>query len=281
MKEQTECTAPQKDSHTSEPIIFRNFGRNPKTVTYCLPDFLYTYIIAGSATVVVDNESKRFSAGDSIVIARRQKADITFLPEEGKEGYFHAIHIRISEKDVDDYFFHNAAPNKKSTAPDGKIQKLSDHPLLHGLSLLLEDGMKQGFRAEWIFTKMKIQECIHILVMLNEQIYPWLAEHNHWQKIDLRTFMEKNYRYNIPLEQLAQASGRSLSTFRRDFINEFGTTPSRWLIARRLEEAYRLITSGKRPGEILIDLGFESFSHFTRCFKQRFGLLPSQLLCGQ
>lgn len=266
---------------TFEPIIFRNFGRTPKTATYCLPDFLYTYIIAGSATVVVNNESKRFSTGDSIVIARRQKVDITFLPEEGEEGHFHVIHIRISEKDVDDYFFHNATPNKKSTAPDGKIQQLPDHPLLHGLSLLLEDGMKQGFRAEWIFTKMKIQECIHILVMLDDRIYPWFAEHNHWQKIDIHTFMEKNYRYNIPLEQLAQASGRSLSTFRRDFIQEFGTTPSRWLIARRLEEAYRLITSGKRPGEILIDLGFESFSHFTRCFKQRFGLLPSQLLCGQ
>lgn len=281
MKEQTKCTAPQKDSHTFEPVIFRNFGHNSKTATYCLPDFLYTYIIAGSGTMVVENESKRFSAGDSIMIARRQKADITFLPEEGEGGYFHAIHIRISEKDVDDYFFHNAAPHKKSTASDGKIQQLPDHPLLHGLSLLLEDGMKQGFRAEWIFMKMKIQECIHILVMLDERIYPWLAEHNHWQKIDLRTFMEKNYRYNIPLEQLAQASGRSLSTFRRDFSHVFGTTPSRWLIARRLEEAYRLITSGKRPSEILIDLGFESFSHFTRCFKQRFGLLPSQLLCGQ
>lgn len=277
MKEQTEYTNLQKELGASEPIISRNFGRCTKTVTYCLPDFLYTYVIAGTGTVKVENESKRFSSGDSFVIARRQKASITFVPEGGD---FNAINIRISEKDVDDYFFHNAVPNKRNTAPDDYIQLLPDHPLLHGLSVLLEDGMKQGFRAEWKFTKMKIQECIHILIALDERIYPWLAAHNHWQKINLRTFMENNFHHNIPLQQMAQATGRSLSTFRRDFIRTFGTTPSRWLIARRLEEAYRLIASGKHPGEILLDLGFESFSHFTRCFKQRFGMLPSQLLCG-
>lgn len=282
MKENTEISPSHTGASTSEPIIFRNFGRSPKTVNLCLPDFLYTYMIAGSGTVRVDDETKHFSAGDSFVIARRQHATVSFLPEEKEDGYFHAINIRISEADVEDYFFHSSLPAKQAAAgAEDKIQQLSDHPLLHGLSLLLEDGMQRGFRAEWKFTRMKIQECIHILVALDERMYYWFATHNHWQKISLRTFMEKNFKHNIPLEQLATASGRSLSTFRRDFIQEFGTTPSRWLIARRLEEAYRLITSGKHPGEILIELGFESFSHFTRCFKQRFGMLPSQVFCKQ
>lgn len=83
------------------------------------------------------------------------------------------------------------------------------------------------------------------------------------------------YLYNIPLEQLARAAGRSLSTFRRDFVDLFGSTPSRWLMARRLEEARLLLSSGERPGDILIALGFESFSHFTRSYKLRFGVLPS------
>lgn len=281
MQEQTEYCNAHKKTHVPEPVIFRNFGRISKTVTYCLPDFLYTYIISGTGTARVENENKSLSTGDSFVIARRQKVSITFQPTEEDEGYFNAISIRISETDIDDYFLHSSIPDKKCTETNDMIQQLSDHPLLHGLSLLLEDGMKQGFRAEWKFTKMKIQECIDILVALDERIYHWFAKHNHWQKIDLRTFMENNFRHNIPLVQLAQATGRSLSTFRRDFIQEFGTTPSRWLIARRLEEAYHLITSGKHPGEILIELGFESFSHFTRCFKQRFGMLPSEALCKQ
>lgn len=123
---------------------------------------------------------------------------------------------------------------------------------------------------------MKIQECIYILVALNERLHNWLADCNRPQKINLSEFMEKNFRQNVPLVQFARASGRSLATFRRDCMREFGTTPTRWLIARRLDEARRLILEGQRPGEILISLGFESFSHFTRRFKQRFGYLPSE-----
>lgn len=263
------------NTYTSEPVVFRCFGRRKNTTTYFLPDFLYTYIIAGNGTVCVENEVLSFSSGNSFVIARNQKAKVTFIPEEGKEGYYHAISIRISETQVEDYFLHNAAPPKPSKPLDGLLRLLPDHPLHHGLSLLLEDGIQQGFRAAWSLTKMKVQECIHILVILDEKMFYWFSMRNRQQKIDLKYFMEKNYRYNRPLEQLAEASGRSLSSFRRDFIREFSTTPSRWLITRRLEEARKLITSGKHPGEILVELGFESFSHFTRCYKQKYGLLPS------
>lgn len=263
-------------AYSAEPMIFRSFGRRKSTMTYSLPDFLYTYIIAGSGTVCVENKSCSFSPGNSFVVARHQETQVTIIPDEGEEGYFHSISIRISEAQMEDYFLHNAAPPKPQKLLDGMLQLLPDHPLLHGLSLLLEDGMLQGFQAAWPFAKMKIQECIHILVALDERMYDWFSIHNRQQKIDLKSFMEKNFRYNRPLEQLAKAAGRSLSTFRRDFIQTFGTTPSRWLIARRLEEAQQLIRSGKRPGEILVELGFESFSHFTRCYKQKFDLLPSE-----
>lgn len=90
--------------------------------------------------------------------------------------------------------------------------------------------------------------------------------------------MELNYKRNVPLERFAEASGRSLSTFRRDFQQVFGVQPGKWLLVRRLDEAYNRISRGERPSDILVELGFESFSHFTRTFKERFGSLPSQVL---
>lgn len=277
-----------KGTTSNEPTIFRSFGRMKSSTTYRLPDFLYTYVVSGSGMVTVGSEKRSFAAGDSFVVAPRQEAVVTLLPAVSSSpslpspssSCFHTIHIRISVEEVEDYFLHNPCSlSAKSTEVSGRMVHLQpDHPLLHGLNLLLADGMRQGFRATWIFTKMKIQECIHILVSLNEGMYYWLSSRSHPQKIDLREFMEQNFCHNIPLEQLAVAAGRSLSTFRRDFVREFGLTPSRWLITRRLEEAYRLILAGKRPGEILIELGFESFSHFTRCFRQQFGVLPSEVL---
>lgn len=260
-----------------EPVIFGSFGRRKSVTSYHLPDFLFTYVVAGSGTVSVGSKCRSFVAGDSFVVAPRQEAVITLLPSVG-DGTFNAISIRLSAEEVEDYFLHHSATNnKEAKSTDTALQLQTDHPLLRGLSLLLDEGIRQGFRPEWTFTKMKIQECIHILVALNERMYDWFSYRNRPQKIDLRGFMEQHFCHNIPLGQLACAAGRSLSTFRRDFAVEFGTTPSRWLIARRLEEAHRLILSGKRPGEVLVELGFESFSHFTRCFKQRFGVLPSAI----
>ena len=102
---------------------------------------------------------------------------------------------------------------------------------------------------------------------------------NSLQRINLKDFMECHYQDNLPLEQLVQASGRSLSTFRRDFLKVFGTTLGKWLLTKRLEEAYVLIKEKKiKPSEFLLDLGFESFSHFSHSFKAYFGIQPSILL---
>lgn len=264
---------------TTTPVIFRNFGREKNETLYHLSGFLFGYIASGHGIIRTGSQSCEVASGNSFLIARRQEASVTLLPGEGEEGYFHTINICISEAEVEDYFLHARHSTNASVSVGGIFRILPDHPLLHGLALLLEDGIRQGFRAEAYFVKMKIQECIYILVALDECLHNWLADCNRPQKINLGEFMEKNFRQNVPLVQFARASGRSLATFRRDCVREFGTTPSRWLIARRLDESRRLIGEGQRPGEILIALGFESFSHFTRCFKQRFGYLPSECYC--
>lgn len=261
---------------TATPVIFRSFGREKTETLYHLSGLLFGYVAAGHGIIRTGSHSCEITTGNSFLIARRQEASVTLFPDEGDEGYFHTVNICISEAEVEDFFLH-AALSANNSIPSGEwFRILPDHPLLHGLALLLEDGIRQGFRAGSHLVKMKIQECIYILTALDECLYNWLAECNRPQKINLREFMEKNFRLNVPLVQFAKASGRSLATFRRDCIREFGTTPSRWLIARRLDEAHRLIREGQRPGEIITSLGFESFSHFTRRFKQRFGYLPSE-----
>lgn len=279
---------------TTTPVIFRCFGRETDETSYRLPDFLFGYVAAGHGFIRIGSQIREIRAGNSFLIARREEATVTLLPDapassrhpdqsprlllpdEEEEGYFHTINICFSEAEVEDFFLHTAAPEQVAAPATRLFQVLPDHPLLHGLALLLEDGIRQGFRAGSHFVKMKIQECIYILVALDERLHNWLAARNHLQKINLSEFMEKNFRQNVPLPQFARACGRSLATFRRDCLRELGTTPSRWIIARRLDEAHRLLYAGQRPCDILTGLGFESFSHFTRRFKQRFGYLPSE-----
>ncbi len=41
--------------------------------------------------------------------------------------------------------------------------------------------------------------------------------------------------FNMSLEKFGYLTGRSLTTFKRDFFKTFKTTPQRWLTQKRLE----------------------------------------------
>jgi AraC family transcriptional regulator, exoenzyme S synthesis regulatory protein ExsA len=80
------------------------------------------------------------------------------------------------------------------------------------------------------------------------------------------------------LEQFAKLTGRSLSTFKRDFTKLYDTTPEKWLQKQKLEQAHFLITQkNKRPSEIYLEVGFESLAHFSTAFKKYFGQTPTEV----
>lgn len=94
----------------------------------------------------------------------------------------------------------------------------------------------------------------------------------------VRRVMEENYRYNLQLEDYARMSGRSLSAFKRDLQEIFGMPPGRWLRERRLERARALLGSGSlQVSEVAFQCGFDNLSHFSRAFKERFGISPAMM----
>lgn len=98
-------------------------------------------------------------------------------------------------------------------------------------------------------------------------------------KLDLESFMNKHFDYNISIGDFAKLTGRSLSTFKREFKRVFDDSPEKWLKEKRLVKAHYMIKELKmKPSEIYPEVGFENFSHFSTAFKKRFGYSPSSLL---
>jgi AraC family transcriptional regulator, exoenzyme S synthesis regulatory protein ExsA len=88
--------------------------------------------------------------------------------------------------------------------------------------------------------------------------------------------MERNFRHNLSMESFAQMCHRSLSSFKREFLRLYATSPGRWLLERRLEHAASLLkNTSMSVTEVMLDSGFEDSSHFSRAFKERFGRPPS------
>jgi AraC family transcriptional regulator, exoenzyme S synthesis regulatory protein ExsA len=96
-------------------------------------------------------------------------------------------------------------------------------------------------------------------------------------KTSIREIMESNFIYNMKLEEFAYLSGRSLTAFKKDFINAFNCTPGKWLLKRRLEHAkYLLEVTDNNINELVFETGFENASHFIKVFKRAYGITPLQ-----
>lgn len=88
--------------------------------------------------------------------------------------------------------------------------------------------------------------------------------------------MNQHYQYNGSLDEFAYLTGRSLSTFKRDFEKIFTVTPNRWLLQKRLEDAYYLLKKKKmKATDVCVDVGFKDYLHFSVAFKKLFGIAPS------
>lgn len=99
---------------------------------------------------------------------------------------------------------------------------------------------------------------------------------NQPQALSLQRVMDDNYCFNLKLEEYAQLSNRSLSAFKRDFQKQYDTTPGKWLLEKRLNHAMHLLSNAnKTVSEAAFESGFENPSHFSRAFRQHFGVAPT------
>ena len=87
---------------------------------------------------------------------------------------------------------------------------------------------------------------LELLFCLSENNHPVLA-----QILDLKgqfhhnvsEVVEENIMNSLTLAQLARLAGRSVSSFRRDFLFIYNMSPSRWIRQRKLEKSQELLLS--------------------------------------
>ncbi len=129
------------------------------------------------------------------------------------------------------------------------------------------------------FADVKREELLLILLQKQPGLAGVFFDFGIPQKTNMEEFMNKNFKFNVSIERFAFMTRRSLSAFKRDFKITFNETPNRWIVQKRLQEAYFLIEKKKqKPSDIYLDLGFETLSHFSFAFKKQFGYPPTQLL---
>lgn len=137
--------------------------------------------------------------------------------------------------------------------------------------------LKEGASIPDQIIELKFREMLLNIISnpANHGVKKLIGDIIAYDKSPIHQVMENNFYYNLSLEEFARLCGRSLSSFKRDFQKYYQLAPGKWLIAKRLERAkQRLSNTEDNVQEICFDSGFENPSHFTRIFRENFGITP-------
>lgn len=145
------------------------------------------------------------------------------------------------------------------------------------------DGIFQYFYNQAILSEdlldLKIREILLLLLSSKkvEEITLLLKHFVNKRTSSFKEVIEKHVFSKISLQELSQLCNMSLSTFKRHFKNIYQASPKEYFYAKRLENSSKLLlTSEYSISQIAVICGFKTTAHFSKKFKEKFGVPPSR-----
>lgn len=192
-------------------------------------------------------------------------------------GEFEKIIITLDEIFLKNFLERHPYAVSPSTKQDAFLA-IPENKLIKNYIQSLEPYYTGDLQLDETFAHIKREELLLILLQSVPDLQNILFNFGFPHKMNLETYMNRNFRFNVSLERFAYLTGRSLSSFKRDFYSTFGTSPGAWLKKKRLDEAYFQISrQHQKPSQVYLEVGFEDLSHFSFSFKKEFGKSPSEV----
>jgi len=248
-----------------------------KTFTYeqFVPEHLLAYQISGQTHIYHQKGEMILREGQVLLARRNQFAKSIKIPGDSKE--YQCISVVLNAERLRQFAVNNGIFCEDKYTGKKNIL-LEANGFLQGYFLSLLPYVEEWKNVSKKLSSLKVNEAIELILHLRPDLQSFLFDFADPHKQDLEAFMLKNFHYNAPLEHFAKLTGRSLTSFKREFAEIFRTPPGTWLKEKRLSEAFYLIKQkSQKPQDIYLNLGFENLSHFYTAFKQKYGMTPAEI----
>lgn len=159
--------------------------------------------------------------------------------------------------------------SNKTINNDFLIKKYIDGLLFYfeNPSLVNEDILILKIK-EIILLLSQTQSAEAVQIILSQLFSP--TTYTFKQVIEAKLFSQ------LSIEELAQHTNLSISSFKREFTKLYDDTPANYIKTKKLEKAAELLLlSDERITDIAFDCGFNDLANFTKSFHDKYGVPPS------
>ena len=245
--------------------------------TFFLEQHLLYVVLGGSVKLICGRQSWTVSKNEMILLRRAQSVS---YEKQGSEetGLFESQLFAINDELLKDFLTSQQVQIPQMTEELGaQVSPMSERLVAYCWSLA--PYFNDPSQVNPGLLRLKVMELLYNVMDCSKNIFRQMLQLHQPVKTDIHRVVEENYTSPISLDELAYLSGRSLSSFKREFQDIYGEPPARWIREKRLSKARQMLQSScLSVADVAYSLGFENPTHFSRIFKQQYGISPSQVI---
>ncbi len=245
--------------------------------TFFLEQHLLYIVLGGAVTLTCGRQS--WTVGKNEMILLRKAHSVSYAKQGDSEtGLFESLLFAITDELLKDFLTTQhvtVLPQREELG--AQVAPMSERLVAYCWSLSPYFNAPEATNPGLL--RLKVMELLYDVMDCSKNIFRQMLQLRQPVRADVHRVVEDNYTSPITLEELAYLSGRSLSSFKRDFHSIYNTTPAKWIREKRLHKAMLMLQSSQLSvADVAYSLGFENPTHFSRIFKQHFGVSPSAVV---
>ena len=244
--------------------------------TFFLEQHLLYVVLGGEVRLTCGKQTCVIRKNEMVLLRRAHS--VSYEKQGDKQtGLFESLLFAITDELISDFLTQQHITIPQMTEELGvKVSPMSERLVAYCWSL--SPYFNDPSQTNPGLLRLKVMELLYNVMDCSKNIFRQMLQLRHPVKTDIHRVVEENYTSPISLEELAYLSGRSLSSFKRDFQSIYGETPAKWIREKRLSKARQMLQASQMSiADVAYSLGFENPTHFSRIFKQQYGLSPSSL----
>jgi len=257
-------------------ILFKKLTHRLLSQEKIATSHCFMYVLGGEVQVQTNQGNLITTQSGEMLFMPRDTYLISDFVTENNSAELYLIFI--GHEIVDRFLSSEGGNNKKVSSTTPTICKLHASTSINYYFNALRD-VYSGIENSVEILNIKLLEFLHLINIDNRNgiVETLYVSEQQKKKRNIASLMLENYNKNLTVSDFANLSGRSLSTFNRDFKRQYGESPKQWLITKKMTKANSLLANGLNVTNCALEVGYSNVSHFIRAYKAIYGKTPKEI----